>query len=68
MKLLAALVALNAAFLVSVATPPSAEQAAARLAGAAARSAAAAQLRVAPAAAVEAPRFVRAAAPAPSRS
>jgi len=57
MKLLAALVALNVAFLVSIARPPSPEQAAARLAGAAARAAAAVQAR-APGAGT--PRLVRA--------
>jgi hypothetical protein len=68
MKLLAALVALNVAFLVSIAVPPSPDQAAARLAAAAARSAAAAQVRQAVAAGPEAPHLVRADAPAPGRS
>jgi hypothetical protein len=65
MKLLAALVALNVAFLVSVATPPSREQAAARLSAAAARSAAAVQQA---ATGAEAPHIVAAGAPAPGRS
>jgi hypothetical protein len=55
MKLLAALVALNAAFVVSIATMPSAEQAAARLSAASARATAAAQVRAAAAASAEAP-------------
>ena len=68
MKLLAALVALNVAFLVSVASPPSPEQAAARLSAAAARSAAAAHVQQAATPASEAPHLVVAGAPAPVRS
>jgi hypothetical protein len=58
MKLLAALAALNAAFLVSIAVPPSAEQAAARLSAAEARATAAAQGRAAAVESADAPLLV----------